>query len=102
MTWRNVALKLIKFIVILFIEFHPAQFIIAQSIYARPERGHRQVLVVDAEPGRETRQVGAEAGRIHGDVQIREATRTGEETGRGAEEWPADGNGRRAERYTVS
>lgn len=57
MTWRNI--KLTEFIVILFIEFHPTQSIPAQPLYACPERGHRKVLVVDAEPGCEAGQVGA-------------------------------------------
>lgn len=59
MTKRNVGQKLIKFIVILFIEFHPPQLIATQSVHAGAERGNRQVLLVDAQPGRETGQVGA-------------------------------------------
>lgn len=98
MTWRNVALKLKKFIVILFIEFHPAQSLAAQPVHARPERGHGQVLLVDAEPGRETRQVGATESCVHGDVQVREAARACKEAGGGAPQWPVDGNGRCAER----
>lgn len=91
-------LKLIKFIVILFIEFHPAQFIITQSIHARPERGHGQIILVDAQSGREAGQIGAKTSRVHGNFQVREAPRTSKETGGGAAERPNDRDGRHPKR----
>ena len=79
-------------------ELHSAQPLPAQPLHAGAERGHGQVLLVDAEPGREARQVGAETRRLHGDLQVREATRPRQEARRGAAERPINGHGRRAER----
>lgn len=74
-------------------ELHQAQPVAAQPFHPRPERGHGQELVVDAEPrGREERQVASATGRLHGQQQqIHQEPRTGrQEEGKW---WAGNGGG---------
>lgn len=63
-------------------EFNQAQSITAQPVHASTERRNRQIVLVDAESGRETWQIGSPEGRLNGDIQVREAEGSSEETGR--------------------
>lgn len=64
-------------------ELYTSQSVAAQSVHARPERGHRKVLLVDAESGGQARKIGAAPCRLHGDVPVREAPWQSQEAGRG-------------------
>nr|AAL09043.1 FKHR protein [Drosophila melanogaster] len=64
-------------------ELHTSQSVAAQPLYEGPKRGHRQVILVDAQPGGQARQVCAPPCRFHGDVPVREAARQGQEAGGG-------------------
>lgn len=73
----------ICFSLVLVTELHTSQSVAAQPLYEGPKRGHRQVILVDAQPGGQARQVCAPPCRFHGDVPVREAARQGQEAGGG-------------------
>ena len=62
-------------------ELDPAQLVAAQPFHARPERRHRQILVVDDQSGRQTGQIRPPEGHLHGDVKVREEARPRQEEG---------------------
>lgn len=66
-----------------FPELHPPQPLPPQPLHARPERRHRQVLVVDDQPRREAGQGGQAPGHQHGDPEVREEAGPGQEEGGG-------------------
>lgn len=75
-------------------EFHQAQFVAAQSVHARAERGNWQIILVDAQSGGKAGQIGETPRRLHGDVALREAPRPGQKARRG----PATGRRCRSQR----
>lgn len=62
-------------------ELHQTQPVAAQPLHEGTERGHGEIILVDDQSGRQTRQVGEAEGRLHGDEQVREETGASQEEG---------------------
>lgn len=65
-------------------EFHTSQFVVAQPFREDPKRRHREIVVVADQPQREPDHRQVQAPRhVHGDAEIREETRSRQESRRG-------------------
>jgi len=63
------------------IELNSTQFVIAQPFHASPERRDRQIIMVDDQPGRKTREICPSTSYLHGNIKVREETWTSQEEG---------------------